>query len=177
MFVQPLALAGWARGGDAEWGRGGGGCHGTYDSVPCRGVCVQAGGYMWWCFGCVVCFWVVVGFGMCVQDGCIVLSHICCTHPRRSCRTALIQCTQDDDAAAAWPVVVRDASSVMTCLKRALKMANAAQQQSAIRGNPSTEAVSLYVEILNHYLYFFDQGLESITPSVIQVRGRRVGCR
>ncbi len=57
----------------------------------------------------------------------------------------------------------------MTCLKRALKMANAAQQQSAIRGNPSTEAVSLYVEILNHYLYFFDQGLETITPSVIQV--------
>lgn len=73
-----------------------------------------------------------------------------------------------------WPVVVRDAGSVMTCLKRALKMANAAQQQSAIRGNHSTEAVALYVEILNHYLYFFDQGLDTITPSVIQVCLRRL---
>lgn len=67
-------------------------------------------------------------------------------------------------------MVVQDAGSVMTCLKRALKMANAAQQQSVMRGNHSTEAVALYVEILNHYLFFFDQGLDTITPSIIQVR-------
>ena len=58
----------------------------------------------------------------------------------------------------------------MVCLKRALKIAHAAQQQLAIalRSNDTTPA-SLFVEILNHYLYYFDQGLTLISSSVLQV--------
>ena len=75
------------------------------------------------------------------------------------------------ESGGSWATTVRDSDGVMTCLKRALKVANAAQQQSAIRGVASTEPVALFVEILNHYLYFFDQGLATITPSIIQVSG------
>ena len=58
----------------------------------------------------------------------------------------------------------------MVCLKRALKIAHAAQQQLAIalRSSDTTPA-SLFVEILNHYLYYFDQGLTLISSSVLQV--------
>ena len=65
---------------------------------------------------------------------------------------------------------MRDAEGVMTCLKRALKIAHAAQQQSAVaRKTADTEPVSLFVEILNHYIYYFDQRLPNITPSMLQV--------
>ena len=58
----------------------------------------------------------------------------------------------------------------MTCLKRALKIAHAAQQQLAVaRKTTDTMAVMLFVEILNHYLHYFDQGLPNITASVLQV--------
>lgn len=68
------------------------------------------------------------------------------------------------------PVQVRDGEHVMVCLKRALKIAHAAQQQLAIalRSSDTTPA-SLFVEILNHYLYYFDQGLTLISSSVLQV--------
>ena len=56
-------------------------------------------------------------------------------------------------------------------MKRALKIAHAAQQQSAVaRRAADTEPVSLFVEILNHYMYYFEQALPNITPSVLQVR-------
>ena len=59
----------------------------------------------------------------------------------------------------------------MVCLKRALKIAHAAQQQLAIALRQSdTMPAALFVEILNHYLYFFDQGLALITSTVLQVR-------
>lgn len=74
----------------------------------------------------------------------------------------------DSSSSSTWANTVRDADGVMACLKRALKVANAAQQQSSINRAPSTEPVALFVEILNHYLYFFDQGLSTITPSIIQ---------
>ena len=65
---------------------------------------------------------------------------------------------------------VRDADNVMVCLKRALKIANSAQQQLAVvlKGDHTTP-VMLFVEILNHYLFYFEQGNPSITTSVLQV--------
>ena len=66
---------------------------------------------------------------------------------------------------------VRDPNSVMTCLKRALKIAHAAQQQLAVAmKTKDTTPVLLFVEILNNYIYYFEQGLPTITPSVLQVR-------
>jgi vacuolar protein sorting-associated protein 35 len=75
---------------------------------------------------------------------------------------------------------VQDEQGVLSCLKRALKVANAAQQQLAVAGRPSparggepgggpAAASSLFVEILNHYLLFFDRGCQLITPPVLQV--------
>ena len=65
---------------------------------------------------------------------------------------------------------VRDPDSVMTCLKRALKIAHAAQQQLAVAmKTKDTTPVLLFVEILNNYIYYFEQGLPTITPSVLQV--------
>ncbi|KAK9803789.1 hypothetical protein WJX73_008689 [Symbiochloris irregularis] len=64
---------------------------------------------------------------------------------------------------------VRDAEGVMSCLKRALKIAHAAQQQTAVaRRANDTEPVSLFVEILNHYIFYFEAGLPTITASVLQ---------
>ena len=62
----------------------------------------------------------------------------------------------------------------MTCLKRALKVANAAQQQLAMSAKRTglSEPVRLYVDILNQYLYFFDQGVPNITVTVLQVQFR-----
>ena len=58
----------------------------------------------------------------------------------------------------------------MKCLKRSLKWAHAAQQQAQAALKASdVEPVSLLVEILNHYAYYFDQGLKTITTNVLQV--------
>ncbi|KAI7841140.1 hypothetical protein COHA_005110 [Chlorella ohadii] len=67
----------------------------------------------------------------------------------------------------------RDEQGVLSCLKRALKIANAAQQQLAVAAKrPAADAGlgpgGLFVEILNHYLYFFDQGCQQITAAVLQ---------
>ena len=70
------------------------------------------------------------------------------------------------------PSQVRDTAAVMACLKRALKIANAAQQQLAMapRRHGASEPVSLFVDALNQYLYYFEQGLPDITTAVLQVR-------
>lgn len=116
---------------------------------------------------------------------------------------------------------VRDEQGVLSCLKRALKIANAAQQQVcmpfencilvpnakacgplfpqelptlahlqlavAARPRPRSGMTggdmplggvsslvaspgALFVEILNHYLLFFDQGCQQITTALLQVR-------
>lgn len=66
--------------------------------------------------------------------------------------------------------LVRDTDNVLSCLKRALKIANAAQQQLAVAlKTADTAPAFLYVEILNQYLYYFEQGLPNITPTVVQV--------
>ncbi|XP_038723808.1 vacuolar protein sorting-associated protein 35A-like isoform X2 [Tripterygium wilfordii] len=62
---------------------------------------------------------------------------------------------------------LKDGERVLICLKRALRIANAAQQMSnATRG--STGSVTLFVEILNKYLYFFEKGNPQITVAAIQ---------
>uniref|UniRef100_A0A1D1YWX6 Vacuolar protein sorting-associated protein 35 n=1 Tax=Anthurium amnicola TaxID=1678845 RepID=A0A1D1YWX6_9ARAE len=62
---------------------------------------------------------------------------------------------------------IKDGERVLLCLKRALRIANAAQQMANVtRG--SSGPVTLFVEILNKYLYFFEKGNPQITSSVIQ---------
>ncbi|GMI67295.1 VPS35 homolog A, ZIG suppressor 3 [Hibiscus trionum] len=62
---------------------------------------------------------------------------------------------------------VKDGERVLLCLKRALRIANAAQQMSnAARG--SAGSVTLFVEILNKYLYFFEKGNPQINVAAIQ---------
>lgn len=64
----------------------------------------------------------------------------------------------------------RQSDSVLNCLKRALKIAHASQQQLALaRKSKDTTPVLLFVEILNKYLYFFEQDVPSITAEDIQV--------
>lgn len=62
---------------------------------------------------------------------------------------------------------IKDGERVLLCLKRGLRIANAAQQMASVtRGGSGT--VTLFVEILNKYLYFFEKGNPQITSSVIQ---------
>ncbi|KAJ4823695.1 Vacuolar protein sorting-associated protein 35B [Turnera subulata] len=62
---------------------------------------------------------------------------------------------------------IKDGERVLLCLKRALRIANAAQQMANVaRG--SSGPVTLFVEILNKYLYFFEKGNPQITGAAIQ---------
>jgi vacuolar protein sorting-associated protein 35 len=78
-------------------------------------------------------------------------------------------------AAAACQRPVRDAQKVMAGLKRALKVVAAAKQQRAAsarvgsKGRPGGgQHLPLYVEIVNHYLYYLSRGVESMSTSVVQ---------
>ncbi|KAL0701869.1 hypothetical protein Bca4012_057991 [Brassica carinata] len=62
---------------------------------------------------------------------------------------------------------IQDGERVLLCLRRALRIANAAQQMAnATRG--SSGPVTLFVEILNKYIYFYEKCNPHITPSDIQ---------
>ncbi|XP_019177439.1 PREDICTED: vacuolar protein sorting-associated protein 35A-like [Ipomoea nil] len=62
---------------------------------------------------------------------------------------------------------IKDGERVLLCLKRALRIANAAQQMSSVtRG--SSGSVILFIEILNKYLYFFEKGVSEVTVASIQ---------
>ncbi|KAF8082359.1 hypothetical protein N665_0830s0006 [Sinapis alba] len=62
---------------------------------------------------------------------------------------------------------IKDGERALLCLRRALRIANAAQQMAnATRG--SSGPVTLFVEILNKYIYFYEKGNPHITPSDIQ---------
>ncbi|KAK2982274.1 hypothetical protein RJ640_020826 [Escallonia rubra] len=62
---------------------------------------------------------------------------------------------------------IKDGERVLLCLKRSLRIANAAQQMANVtRG--SSGPVTLFVEILNKYLYFFEKGNPQITSAAIQ---------
>ncbi|XP_078431095.1 vacuolar protein sorting-associated protein 35B-like [Wolffia australiana] len=61
----------------------------------------------------------------------------------------------------------KDGERVLLCLKRSLRIANAAQQMSnASRG--TSGPLTLFIEILNKYLYFYEKGNSQITSSAIQ---------
>ncbi|WJZ86231.1 hypothetical protein VitviT2T_005710 [Vitis vinifera] len=62
---------------------------------------------------------------------------------------------------------IRDGERVLLCLKRALRIANAAQQMANVTRGSSGSA-TLFVEILNKYLYFFEKGNPQITIAAIQ---------
>ena len=80
-----------------------------------------------------------------------------------------VSTTSDSKSNSVQPLV-RDADSVLSFLKSALKIANAAQQQLAVALKASDPAPGfLYVEILNQYLYYFDQRLPNIMSAVLQV--------
>jgi vacuolar protein sorting-associated protein 35 len=77
---------------------------------------------------------------------------------------------EEEDEEQQQPAV-RDSQGVLSCLKRALKIANAAQQQLAIverKGDAASAPGYLFEEILNSYLYFYDHGVEGITKEVVQ---------
>ncbi|KAJ6411985.1 hypothetical protein OIU84_005120 [Salix udensis] len=62
---------------------------------------------------------------------------------------------------------IKDGERALLCLKRALRIANAAQQMAnAING--TSGPVTLFVEILNKYLYFLEKGNPQITSAAIQ---------
>lgn len=62
---------------------------------------------------------------------------------------------------------IKDGERVLLCLKRSLRIANAAQQMANVaRG--SSGPITLFVEILNKYLYFFEKGNPQITSAAIQ---------
>ncbi|KAK4741342.1 hypothetical protein SAY87_024930 [Trapa incisa] len=64
-------------------------------------------------------------------------------------------------------VNMKDGERVLLCLKRALRIANAAQQMlNVARG--AVGSLTLFVEILNKYLYFFEKGNPQITVATIQ---------
>ncbi|XP_020535408.1 vacuolar protein sorting-associated protein 35B isoform X1 [Jatropha curcas] len=62
---------------------------------------------------------------------------------------------------------IKDGERVLLCLKRALRIANAAQQMANVTSG-SNGPVILFVEILNKYLYFFEKGNPQVTSAVIQ---------
>lgn len=62
---------------------------------------------------------------------------------------------------------IKDGERVLLCLKRALRIANAAHQMANVaRG--SSGPVTLFVEILNKYIYYFEKGNPQITSATIQ---------
>ncbi len=71
---------------------------------------------------------------------------------------------------------VRDAQKVMAALKRALKIVSMAKQQRAATGaaglglgrGDGHSHLALYLDILNQYLYYFDQGVETMGAGVVQ---------
>lgn len=79
-------------------------------------------------------------------------------------------------AAAGRQAPVRDAQKVMAGLKRALKVVAAAKQQRAASARvgsskgraAGTQHLPLYVEIVNHYLYYLSRGVESMSTGVVQ---------
>ncbi|KAM6543606.1 hypothetical protein CsatB_008053 [Cannabis sativa] len=62
---------------------------------------------------------------------------------------------------------IKDGERVLLCLKRALRIANAAQQMTNVTRGTSGP-VTLFVEILNKYLYYFEKGNPHVTNTAIQ---------
>lgn len=64
---------------------------------------------------------------------------------------------------------VRDVQKVLACLKRAIKIANAAKQQRLATALPADAShVALYVEVLNLYLQFFEESTDVVGASMVE---------
>lgn len=75
----------------------------------------------------------------------------------------------DGDGGGGSQPPVQDMQKVMACLRRAIKVANAAKQQlSAAARTKDSSYLGLYVEVLNHYLHFMEAGSDIMTPAVVQ---------
>eukprot|EP00958_Prasinococcus_capsulatus_P018768 scaffold2229_cov413-Prasinococcus_capsulatus_cf.AAC.13 len=90
---------------------------------------------------------------------------------RAVCTCSHLFYSQEDDGA------MNNSDSLIACLKRSLKIANNAQQNAShLRSRNTTSYISLFVEVLNYYLYFFSKvgptprawGLPEVTPKLIQ---------
>lgn len=85
------------------------------------------------------------------------------------------QADEDKGASEAEAVLngsagVRDAAAVLSCLKRALRIAHALQQQIIQTGRGEPEGPGLlFLQILNRYLYYYEHGIETIALSAVQV--------
>eukprot|EP01050_Picozoa_sp_SAG11_P015990 SAG11_NODE_2128_length_3781_cov_1.507061_2_plen_98_part_00 len=53
---------------------------------------------------------------------------------------------------------IKDEKKILECLKKALKIADAWSKESAA----SSTHLTLFVDILNQYLYFFEAGYEAL---------------
>lgn len=63
----------------------------------------------------------------------------------------------------------RDATSTVTCLKKALKIAGGVQQASLGGvGGGGGDALRLFIEVMNKYLYFFERGCPGVDASILQ---------
>jgi len=60
------------------------------------------------------------------------------------------------------PKLYRDGKRVLECLQRALRVADACMDAAV--------SVELFVEILNRYVYYFDQENEAVSQLVLQSR-------
>lgn len=92
---------------------------------------------------------------------------------RAVCAASHVSWQDDPTSTAAVPdrqPAVRDSQRVMAGLKRALKVVGAAKQQRAAtaRAKRSADHLPLYVEIANHYLYYFNKGVDTMSASVVQ---------
>ncbi|XP_010413463.1 PREDICTED: vacuolar protein sorting-associated protein 35A isoform X2 [Camelina sativa] len=63
---------------------------------------------------------------------------------------------------------IQDGERVLLCLKRALKIANSAQQMASNGQEGSAGSVTLFIEILNKYLYFYEKGIPQITVESVE---------
>eukprot|EP00879_Flechtneria_rotunda_P029400 GHRR01031802.1.p1 GENE.GHRR01031802.1~~GHRR01031802.1.p1 ORF type:complete len:393 (+),score=183.36 GHRR01031802.1:632-1810(+) len=78
---------------------------------------------------------------------------------------------QGEPSTSGNAAAVRDFQKVMAGLKRALKVVAATKQQRAAvtrQGKAAGQHLLLYVEIANHYLYYFSKGVESMSTGVMQ---------
>ena len=55
---------------------------------------------------------------------------------------------------------MKDSENVLLCLKRALKIANKAQEVASAASTGESVSLGLFVEVHNKYLYFFNAGNE-----------------
>jgi len=60
-----------------------------------------------------------------------------------------------------------DGENVLLCLKRALKIANKAQEVSVSAGDAGSSSTGLFIEVLNKYLYFYSAGNQAVTPEIL----------